>query len=126
MISAAQRGKWRLTAASISPAVVTGKKETFAGGWSATALRTPRPPATMQVKDSFTYGIWFARSADFYNKAPVQLLGNLRAIPDTIVILAGVLPLTVFLFLTYRHIKRPQIGDGESTWEKAGISIADD
>jgi nitric oxide reductase subunit B len=98
----------------------------FNGGLFLMLMLTLLPIGILQVKDSFTYGIWFARSADFYNKTTVLFLANLRAIPDLIVILVGVLPLTAFLFLTYRHIRRPQIGDGESVWEKAGISISDD
>ena len=98
----------------------------FNGGLLLMLMMTLLPIGILQVKDSFTYGIWFARSADFYNKATVLFLANLRAIPDLIVILVGVLPLTAFLFLTYRHIKRPQIGDGESVWEKGGISIGDE
>lgn len=98
----------------------------FNGGLFLMSMLTLLPIGIMQVADSFAYGTWFARSADFYNKDPVQLLANLRAIPDTIVILAGVLPLAVFLFYTYRHIKSPEIDEGQSVWEKAGISIADD
>jgi nitric oxide reductase subunit B len=98
----------------------------FNGGLFLMSMLTLLPIGIMQVKDSFTYGTWFAKSADFYNKSAVQVLGNLRIIPDSIVILAGVLPLAVFLFYTYRHIKSPEIGEGESVWEKAGISIADD
>jgi len=96
----------------------------FNGGLFLMSVLTLLPVGIMQVRDSFLHGLWFAKSADFYNKTAVQWLGNLRAIPDLIVILVGVVPLTIFLFLTYRHIKRPEIGDGESVWEKAGISIA--
>lgn len=86
-------------------------------------MGTLLPIGILQVKDSFSRGLWFARSADFYNKTAVQVLGNLRAVPDLIIILVGVIPLAAFLFLTYLHIKRPQIGDGESVWEKTGISM---
>jgi nitric oxide reductase subunit B len=90
------------------------------------SMLTLLPVGIMQVKDSFLRGTWFARSAEFYNGAAVQTLGKLRAIPDLIIILVGVIPLTVFLFRTYRHIKQPQIGDGQSVWEKAGISMTED
>ena len=83
------------------------------------------PIGVLQVKDSFVHGIWFAGSADFYNKTAVLWLGDIRAIPDLIIIIVGVLPLTAFLFMTYRHLKSPKIVDGESVLDKAGISIAD-
>jgi nitric oxide reductase subunit B len=98
----------------------------FNGGLFLMSMLTLLPVGIMQVKDSFLRGTWFARSAEFYNGAAVQTLGKLRAIPDLIIILVGVIPLTVFLFRTYRHIKQPQIGDGQSVWEKAGISMTED
>lgn len=98
----------------------------FNGGLFLMSMLTLLPVGIMQVKDSFLRGTWFARSAEFYNAPAVQVLGKLRAIPDLIIILVGVIPLTVFLFRTYLHIKQPQIGDGESVWEKAGISMTED
>jgi nitric oxide reductase subunit B len=95
----------------------------FNGGLFIMSMLTLLPMGLLQVKDSFTRGVWHARSAAFYNEPAVQLLGKLRMLPDSIVILVGVVPLAAFLFLTFRHLRRPQIGDGESVWEKAGISL---
>ncbi len=95
----------------------------FNGGLFIMSMLTLLPVGILQARDSFLYGTWLARSAEFYNGATVQMLGKLRAIPDLIIILVGVVPLTVFLFRTFPHIRKPQIGDGESVWEKAGISI---
>ena len=98
----------------------------FNGGLLLMSLLTLLPVGIMQVRDSFLHGTWFARSADFYNGAAVQALGKLRAIPDLLIILVGVIPLTIFLFRTYGHLKQPRIGDGESVWEKAGITMTED
>jgi len=98
----------------------------FNGGLFIMSMLTLLPVGILQARDSFLYGTWLARSAEFYNGATVQLLGKLRAIPDLIIILVGVVPLTVFLFRTFPHIRKPQIGDGESVWEKAGISMSEE
>ena len=98
----------------------------FNGGLFVMSMLTLLPVGLLQARDSFLYGTWFARSAEFYNGPAVQLLGKLRAVPDLIIILVGVIPLTIFLFRTFPHIRKPQIGDGESVWEKAGVSIPED
>jgi nitric oxide reductase subunit B len=64
-----------------------------------------------------------ARSADFFEKGAVVLLGTLRVIPDLIVIILGVLPLAYFLVTTYPRLKAPEIKDDESVWERLGIEL---
>ncbi|MBW2249265.1 MAG: cbb3-type cytochrome c oxidase subunit I, partial [Deltaproteobacteria bacterium] len=72
---------------------------------------------------SFKDGLWVARNADFFEKGVVVFLGNFRAIPDTIIIVLGVLPLAYFLITTYPHLKAAEIKDGESVWERLGIEL---
>ncbi len=98
----------------------------FNGGLFLMSMLTLLPVGILQVKESFLQGTWFARSAEFYNSPIIQTLGKIRAIPDLIIILLGVVPLAVFLFRTFRHIKQPQIGDGQSVWEKVGISMTEE
>ena len=64
-----------------------------------------------------------ARSADFFEKGAVVLLGTLRVIPDLIVIILGVLPLAYFLVTTYPRLKAAEIKDDESVWERLGIEL---
>ena len=64
-----------------------------------------------------------ARSADFFESAPIVWLGTFRAIPDTIIIVLGVLPLAYFLITTYPYLKAAGIKDGESVWERLGIEL---
>jgi len=64
-----------------------------------------------------------ARSADFFEKGSVVFLGTFRAIPDTVIIVFGVLPLVYFLITTYPHLKAAEIKDGESVWERLGIEL---
>ncbi|HBL16458.1 MAG TPA: hypothetical protein DD417_06795, partial [Elusimicrobia bacterium] len=64
-----------------------------------------------------------ARDAAFFERGMVQLLGNLRIIPDTVIIVFGVLPLVWFLFTTYPRLKAEKIADGESVWDRLGIKL---
>ncbi|MDH3800237.1 MAG: hypothetical protein OES70_16425, partial [Desulfobacterales bacterium] len=70
-----------------------------------------------------TDGLWVARSADFFEKGVVVWLGTFRALPDTIIIVLGVLPLAYFLITTYPHLKAAEIKDEESVWERLGIEL---
>lgn len=67
--------------------------------------------------------MWAARSAEFFELGGIVALGNIRIIPDTVIIVFGVLPLAYFLIKTYPHLKRPEIGDNESVWEKLGVDL---
>ncbi len=64
-----------------------------------------------------------ARDASFFERAAVVTLGNLRVIPDLIIIVLGVLPLGYFLFTTYPRLKAAEIKEGESVWERLGIEL---
>ncbi|MCP4372542.1 MAG: hypothetical protein GY797_31215, partial [Deltaproteobacteria bacterium] len=87
------------------------------------AFITLLPIGAIQAWVSFKEGLWVARSADFFEKGVVVFLGNFRAIPDTIIIVLGVLPLAYFLITTYPHLKAAEIKDGESVWERLGIEL---
>ena len=93
------------------------------GGLMAMALGTLFPVGIAQAWTSYTQGLWAARDASFFERGGVQLLGNLRIIPDTIIIVLGVLPLAYFLFTTYPHLKAAAIQDGESVWDRLGIKL---
>jgi nitric oxide reductase large subunit len=59
----------------------------------------------------------------FFERGVVYLLGNLRLVPDLMIIVLGVLPLAIFLFSTYPHLKPREIKEGESVWEKLGVEL---
>jgi len=63
------------------------------------------PMGLLQVCYSYTKGLWFARSADFYELPIVQVLGNWRIVPDTIIIVVGALPLLWFLLSTFPRLR---------------------
>lgn len=93
------------------------------GGLGLMAFVTLLPVGAIQTWTAFKEDYWVARSADFFEKEIVVLLGTFRAIPDTIIIVLGVLPLTYFLIKTYPHLKANEIKDGESVWERLGIEL---
>jgi len=77
----------------------------------------------LQAWTSFKEGLWVARDASFFERGFVQFLGTVRIIPDLAIILPGVVPLAYFLFRTYPHLKASNIPEGESVWERLGITL---
>ncbi len=86
-------------------------------------LGTLFPVGILQAWTSFTKGLWVARDASFFERGFVQFLGTVRIIPDLTIILLGVVPLAYFLFRTYPHLKASSIPEGESVWERLGITL---
>ncbi len=93
------------------------------GGLFLMAFGTLLPVGALQTWVAFKEGYWVARSAEFFEKDIVLLFGTFRAIPDTIIIVFGVLPLAYFLLKTYPHLKAAKIKDNESVWERLGIEL---
>jgi nitric oxide reductase subunit B len=93
------------------------------GGLFLMAFTTLLPVGAIQAWISFRDGLWMARSADFFERAEIVLLGTFRVVPDLIIICLGVVPLAYFLITTYPHLKAAQIGDGESVWKRLGIEL---
>jgi nitric oxide reductase subunit B len=86
-------------------------------------LGTLFPVGILQTWISFRDGYWLARDASFFQSDFVQFIGSIRVIPDLAIILLGVLPLAIFLFKTYPHLKATEIKEGESVWKKLGIEL---
>ena len=93
------------------------------GGLFLMAFATLLPVGAMQAWTAFKDGLWVARSAEFFESGAVVALGTFRMIPDLIIIGLGVLPLTWFLIRTYPYLKRAEIKDDESVWERLGIEL---
>ena len=77
----------------------------FNGGLLVMTLCTLFPIGIAQAWTSYREGLWVARDASFFERPFVSLLGQLRMVPDTIIIVLGVLPLVFFLFKTFPHLK---------------------
>ena len=93
------------------------------GGLLLMAFGTLLPVGAMQAWISFRDGLWMARSAEFFTTTRVVVQGTLKAIPDLIIIVFGVLPLAWFLVTTYPRLKAKAINDNESVWERLGIEL---
>ncbi|MBW1961341.1 MAG: cbb3-type cytochrome c oxidase subunit I [Deltaproteobacteria bacterium] len=93
------------------------------GGLFLMTMGTLLPIGAMQVWTSFKNGLWVARSASFFERGVVSIIGNLRVIPDVIIIVLGVIPLAYFLLTTYPKLKAIEIKEGESVWERLGIEL---
>lgn len=93
------------------------------GGLALMALATLLPVGAIQAWTSFKEGLWMARDASFFERGTVAFLGNVRIIPDLIIIVLGVLPLAWFLFKTYPRLKPVQIKEEESVWDRLGIQL---
>lgn len=90
------------------------------GGLFLLTAMTLFPVGVMQAWTSYKEGLWVARDASFFERPVVMLLGQLRLIPDLTIILLGVVPLAFFLFKTFPRLKRGEIADGESIWDRRG------
>jgi nitric oxide reductase subunit B len=93
------------------------------GGLFLLAIGTLLPVGAIQAWTSFKDGLWVARDAAFFETGAVALLGNLRVIPDLIIIFLGVVPLVYFLLTTYPRLKVVEIKEGDSVWEKLGVEL---
>jgi nitric oxide reductase subunit B len=93
------------------------------GGLLALTFMTLFPVGILQAWTSYKEGLWVARDASFFERPFVSLFGQLRMIPDTVIIVFGVLPLVWFLFTTFRHLKAGQIAEGESVWKRLGVEL---
>jgi len=93
------------------------------GGLLAMTLLTLFPVGITQAWTSFSEGLWVARDASFFERPIVAFLGQLRIIPDTVIIVLGVLPLVWFLFRTFPHLKAQEIREDESVWERLGVEL---
>jgi nitric oxide reductase subunit B len=71
------------------------------------------PIGIMEFVTSYREGLWAAKSAAFFNRPIIQTLGNLRIIPDTILIVLGALPLAWFTAVAFFHMKPCTVGDCE-------------
>ncbi len=81
------------------------------------------PIGVAQLKVSVTKGLWYARSAEFYQGSTVQTLGQIRIIPDLVIIILGALPLLVFLLVTFAHLKPATVKGGESVFPEGAEEL---
>lgn len=72
------------------------------------------PVGVIQLKIAFEQGYWASRAADFFQIPIVNQLLWIRALPDTIFIVFGVLPLAWFAVKALFNLRKPNIQEGQS------------
>ncbi|MCP4723739.1 MAG: nitric-oxide reductase large subunit, partial [bacterium] len=75
------------------------------GGLLLMTIGTLFPVGIAQTLSSFRDGFWYARSSHFYTSDFTMFFGQIRAIPDMIIIVFGAIPLFIFLVKTYTKLK---------------------
>ncbi|MFQ5808970.1 MAG: nitric-oxide reductase large subunit [Armatimonadota bacterium] len=88
-------------------------------GLGAMSLLSLLPVGILELIESYASGLWVAKSAEFFNRPAIQFLGQIRIVPDTVIILLGAVPLALFLFTSIRNLKKPEVGDGEAIFDDA-------
>ncbi len=92
------------------------------GGLLLMTLTSLMPIGILQLLSAYRDGTWLARSSVFYDSTAVQILGQWRLVPDTIIIVFGAVPLLLFLFKTYPKLKEIGYKEGEEIFQdKKGI-----
>ena len=71
------------------------------------------PIGIAQVMESYKTGLWSARSAEFYSRDIIQMLGNWRLVPDLVIIVLGALPLLYFLLTTFSKLRECKVRGNE-------------
>jgi nitric oxide reductase subunit B len=71
-------------------------------------LVTLCPIGIMQALESFRNGFWSARSFEFYQQPVVHRLLWLPVIPDSIFIVAGVLPIVAAAVYGQMHLRKQE------------------
>jgi nitric oxide reductase subunit B len=83
------------------------------GGLGAMVFLTLLPVGFMQTWDSFTHGLWHARSPEFYEQPLVRFIGQWRLLPDTLIIL-GCTALLLFVARAVLNLKPATIPEDET------------
>ncbi len=82
-------------------------------GLAGMILITLLPVGILQLAESYQSGFWAARDPGFYRESLVRTLLWWRALPDTIFIGFGVLPLAWFVVKSLFRLRPSSVKDGE-------------
>ncbi|MEW5908875.1 MAG: cbb3-type cytochrome c oxidase subunit I [Thermodesulfobacteriota bacterium] len=71
------------------------------------------PVGGLQVLDNIKFGFWHARSNAFWEKPVIQILGQIRMLPDTLII-AGSAALLLFMLQAITKLKSATVKSGDT------------
>jgi nitric oxide reductase subunit B len=83
-------------------------------GLAAMSFLTLLPVGVLEMAEAYKNGLWLAKSSEFFSRPFVQFVGQIRIVPDLLIILGGAVPLALFLFTSLRDLKKPEVAEGES------------
>jgi nitric oxide reductase subunit B len=72
------------------------------------------PVGIMQVLDNIANGFWHARSNAFWEREAVQVLGQIRMVPDLLIIIPGAGGLVLFMLNALTKLKPVSVKGGQS------------
>jgi nitric oxide reductase subunit B len=72
------------------------------------------PTGILQVLDNIKYGFWHARSNAFWEQGAVQVIGQIRIVPDFKIFLLGAGCLLIFMLKAITNLKPVTINSGEN------------
>ena len=75
-------------------------------------ILTLLPVGVLQVLDNVNHGYWHARSNAFWDDRTVQILGQIRLLPDALMVF-GSATLLLFVVKALRGLKPVEVKEGE-------------
>ncbi len=82
-------------------------------GLAAMFLLTLLPVGLLQIFDNINNGFWHARSNAFWNQEAIATLGQVRLLPDTLIII-GALALLLFMIKAIANLRPATVADGQA------------
>lgn len=92
-------------------------------GLAGMILITLLPVGFMQMKVAFEQGYWASRAFDFYLDPLVNQLLWLRALPDTIFLVVGILPLLYAVVKAQFNLRKPNVKEDETIEDTKSITM---
>ncbi|MDT3697818.1 MAG: cbb3-type cytochrome c oxidase subunit I [Thermincola sp.] len=92
-------------------------------GLATMFVLTLLPVGFWQLQASFTKGLWYARSPEFYSNPMVQAVGEFRILPDSIIIVLGAIPLVLFMVTTITKLKPVTVKENQEITFTEGKNI---
>lgn len=83
-------------------------------GLAGMILVTLLPVGFIQLKTGFSEGYWASRSFDFLQTPTVKLLLTIRAVPDMIFVIAGILPLLFVVAKSLFNLRKVTVKEEEA------------
>jgi len=90
-------------------------------GLGAMFLFSLLPVGILELIYAYRHGLWVAKSNAFFSLPVIQFLGNIRIIPDTVIIVLGAVPLALFFASTLRHLKPAEIQDDQTIFPEEEV-----